>query len=37
VITPDWVAIKDDKPLACDPPPSKSDRKPAKPSIDRHR
>ena len=38
VITPDWVAIQDGKPLACDPPPpSKSDRKPAKPAIDRHR
>jgi len=38
VITPDWVAIQSDKALACDPPPrSKSDRKPAKPTIDRHR
>ena len=38
VITPDWVAIQGDKPLACDPPPpSKSNRKPAKPAIDRHR
>lgn len=39
VITPDWVAIKDDEPLACDPPPatSASDRRPAKPAIDRHR
>lgn len=38
VITPDWVAIKDEKPLACDPPPEPaSDRRPARPAIDRHR
>jgi hypothetical protein len=40
VITPDWVAIQDDKPLACEetgPSPSNADRRPAKPAIDRHR